>query len=89
MITKTNLAESLAVTGVTKTVAAATVDLVLAAIADALAAGNQVKLAGIGTFTVKDTKARMARNPQSGEPVPVPAGKKVAFKIASDLKARL
>ena len=47
--------------------------------------GEDVKT-GIVTFTVKDTKARVARNLHTGEQINVPAGKKVAIKISKTLK---
>lgn len=47
---------------------------------------EDVRIAGFGHFTVKETKARQSRNPRTGEPVAVPAGRKVAFKPASELK---
>jgi DNA-binding protein HU-beta len=38
---------------------------------------------------VKDTAARTARNPQTGEEVKVPAGKKARFKPGKALKESL
>jgi DNA-binding protein HU-beta len=52
----------------------------------ALAQGQDVVLRGIGKFTVKATAARAARNPITGDPVQVAAGKKVAFKVHKALK---
>lgn len=65
------------------------VDASIDAIATALVAGEKVQIAGLGVFEVKATKARTGRNPQTGQPVPIAAGKKLAFKAASDLKGRL
>lgn len=47
---------------------------------------EKVVLPGIGTFSVKETAARTARNPQTGAVVEIPAGKKVAFKVTPSLK---
>ena len=58
-------------------------------VAHQLAAGETVRLEGIGTLSVKDTAARQARNPRTGETVEVPAGRKIAFKISKLLKERL
>ncbi len=41
---------------------------------------------GFGTFTVKKRKARTGRNPQTGEAIKIKASKKVAFRVAKDLK---
>ena len=48
--------------------------------------GGFVSLPGIGKLCVKATKARTARNPKTGELVDVPAGRRVAFSVAKNLK---
>lgn len=58
-------------------------------VANALVAGEKVQIAGLGVFEVKATAARLGRNPATGEPVNIPAGKKISFKPAADLKAKL
>jgi DNA-binding protein HU-beta len=55
-------------------------------IAAALRAGDDVRVNDFGTFSVKDTAARQARNPSTGAVVDVPAGRKVSFKPATTLK---
>jgi DNA-binding protein HU-beta len=42
-----------------------------------------------GTFTVKKRKARMGRNPQTGEKIKIKASKTVGFKPAPSLKSSL
>jgi nucleoid DNA-binding protein len=54
-----------------------------------LSSGSKIDLYGLGTFKVKDTAARNRRNPQNGNIIPVPAGKKVSFKAAPALKAAI
>lgn len=56
---------------------------------DELCAGGKVPLTGIGSFVVKDSPARMSRNPQTGEPVHVPAFRRVYFRPSNILKAAL
>ena len=46
----------------------------------------KIKLDGLGVFQLKDRKARMARNPRTGEMVSVPAKKVVKFRVLKDLK---
>jgi DNA-binding protein HU-beta len=65
------------------------VNAVFEAIAAALKSGNEVRLPAFGVFDVKDTAARTARNPQTGEEVKVPAGKKARFKPGKALKESL
>jgi len=76
-------------TGVTRKVADQAVALVFDAIADALASGEKVMIAGFGAFDVRDRPARTGRNPRTGEPVAVPASRAVGFKAGKALKDRL
>lgn len=59
------------------------------AIADGLARGEEVKIAGLGIFDVRPTKGRIGRNPATGESLEIPAGKKIRFRPSSDLRERL
>lgn len=54
--------------------------------ADRLAAGEKVQIAGFGGFEVKERAARTGRNPVTGEAVEIPAGRTVAFKAGKQLK---
>ena len=65
------------------------VNAVFEAITDALKKGQDVRLPNFGVFDVKDTAARVARNPQTKEEVQVPAGKKARFKPGKALKELL
>lgn len=47
---------------------------------------SKIKLEGLGVFQLKDRKARMARNPRTGEQVQVAAKKVVKFRVIKDLK---
>mgnify|MGYP006193835173 CR=1 FL=1 len=51
-----------------------------------LAAGDSVKIVGFGEWSVKDTAARTGRNPKTGEPIEIAAGRKVVFKPGTGLK---
>jgi DNA-binding protein HU-beta len=54
---------------------------------EALLAGEEVKLAGFGTFMAQEKAATTARNPRNPEEViEVPAKKVVKFKISKKLK---
>ncbi len=52
---------------------------------DALKGGMKVSLTGLGSFSVKERRGRIARNPKTGEKVDVPAKKVVKFKPGKDL----
>jgi DNA-binding protein HU-beta len=47
---------------------------------------HKIKLDGLGVFQLKDRKARIARNPRTGETVNVPAKKVVKFRVLKVLK---
>ena len=75
--------------GFSKSDAEKIVDSLLAAIADALKRGAEVRLTGFGTFTVATRAAGQARNPRTGEPVIVAASHQPKFKAAKALKEAL
>ncbi|MFC4454105.1 HU family DNA-binding protein [Deinococcus sonorensis] len=56
---------------------------------EALKSGQTIGLPGVGTLSVRETAARQGVRPGTSEKIQIPAGKKVAFKIASDLKKSL
>lgn len=86
-MSKTELAAAIAAkTGISKKDAEAVVGAALDAITEALKAGDKVQLIGFGTFEVRDRPARMARNPRTGEEIPVPASKAPTFKAGKALK---
>ncbi len=62
------------------------VSAMIDAITDALCEGEKVQLVGFGSFEVKKREARVGRNPQSGEPVEIPATKVPVFKAGKLLK---
>lgn len=61
-------------------------DAMISSVSDALKGGDQVVLVGFGTFSVKDRAARTGRNPQTGEPIDIPAAKIPSFKAGKALK---
>ncbi len=48
--------------------------------------GTDVPLSGLGKFKVQNRKARIGRNPQTGESIKIPAKKVVKFTVAKNLK---
>jgi DNA-binding protein HU-beta len=47
---------------------------------------KKAKLDGLGIFRVKQSKARMGRNPATGEPIKIKAKTRVRFTVAKALK---
>lgn len=62
------------------------IDRVLEEISQSLVRGEKVELRDFGVFKVKQRKARLGRNPKTGEEVQVPARKVVHFKVGKELK---
>lgn len=58
----------------------------LEVIVDALSRGETVELRNFGIFKVKSRKGRTGRNPRTGEKVPVPPKRVVAFKPGLHMK---
>jgi DNA-binding protein HU-beta len=48
--------------------------------------GDRVRMAGLGILEVRNREARMGRNPATGESIQIVASKKVAFRVAKELK---
>ena len=76
-------------TGATKVDARKTIDLVFAAITDAVAKGEEVSLNGFGKFKVKDVPAREGRNPATGAVLTIAASRKLSFTVAKAVKDQL
>jgi DNA-binding protein HU-beta len=47
---------------------------------------GEFTLPGMVKLSVRKSKARMGRNPATGEAIKIKASKKVAFRVAKDLK---
>lgn len=75
-----NVAEE---TGLSAQQASAAVTAALDGIAQGVAAGESVALAGFGTFERRQRAARTGRNPQTGEPIEIAASSAPAFKPAA------
>jgi nucleoid DNA-binding protein len=62
------------------------VEAVLNGIARGLKRVKKVQITGFGAFEVRKRRARMGRNPQTGERLEIAASKTVAFKPAPRLR---
>ena len=72
--------------GLSKAVAKDAVDGVFEAIGEALTNGEEVQIAGFGTFGARNRTARTGRNPQTGEVLSIPASKTPSFKAGRALR---
>lgn len=86
-MTKSQLVQKLSDdTGVTKKQAGDLLEKLVDTTVASVKKGDPVKIPGLGTFRKVQTKARMGRNPQTGEPIKIPARKKVRFSVAKTFK---
>lgn len=84
---KADLVEKIAAsTGISKTNAAAAIDVIVDAVTVALKKGDRVTLVGFGTFSVSHRKARNGRNPQTGSVLKIAARKVAKFTPGVELK---
>ena len=75
--------------GLTRQDCAGLVERTLDLIAEALAGGQTVKLSGFGVFQVRAKRARMGRNPKTGEPAPIQPRRVIGFRASQVMKARV
>ena len=65
------------------------VSIVLTEIKQALKRGDRVELRGFGMFSTNTQKARISRNPKTGEKVNTPEKKTIHFKMAKEMFKKL
>lgn len=65
------------------------VQMVLDIIVESLSKGETVELRNFGIFKVKSRKARLGRNPKTGENVQIPQKKVVTFKAGLVMKEKV
>ncbi len=64
-------------------------NIILKEIKHTLKRGERVELRGFGVFSTKIQKARISRNPKTGEKVHTPEKRTINFKMAKDLFNKL
>jgi len=64
-------------------------DIIIKEIKETLKRGERVELRGFGVFFTNIQKARISRNPKTGEKVNTPEKKTIHFKMAKDLFRKL
>ena len=64
-------------------------DIILSEIKRALKRGERVELRGFGVFSTNIQKARLSRNPKTGEKVNTPEKRTIHFKMSKDLFRKL
>ena len=89
-VTKKELIDQIAdATGQKRVVVKTTVQSFLDSIIVELGKGNRLEFRDFGVFEVKQRRARMAQNPKTMAPVPVPPKRTVKFKVGRLMKLTL
>ena len=65
------------------------VDLFFSILSDGIAKNKEVKLMGLGTFSVKHKNERVGRNPKTGKEAVIEARNVISFRPAKNLKDSL
>lgn len=85
---KTELIDQVAsASGLSKKDVATVIDEVFDTVMAAVRSGEKVSIPGVIAFEQVERKARQGYNPQTGEPMPIPASKAVKITAGSRLKA--
>jgi DNA-binding protein HU-beta len=89
-MTKSDIVAALATeAGINKAQAQAALESLIDACKQEVKAGRSFRLTGLGTFTLKQSKARQGVNPATGEKIQIKASKRMAFKAGSQVSAIL
>ncbi len=75
--------------GFTRKESAEMVEAVFALMKNTLESGEDLKISGFGSFTVKKKADRRGRNPQTGESITIEARRILTFKPSGVLKAQI
>ncbi len=72
--------------GISRNESSEFVERILEEVSASLEGGDTVKISSFGTFSVRQKKLRMGRNPKTGEEVPITPRRVVTFRASHVLK---
>lgn len=75
--------------GFSKKESAEIVELVFDTLKETLERGDKIKISGFGNFQVRQKKARVGRNPQTGKEIEISARRVLTFRPSQVLKSAL
>jgi DNA-binding protein HU-beta len=75
--------------GLTKADAGKAVEALVGTITEALQQGDEIRIAGFGSFGISERGERQGRNPQTGAPITIAASKAAKFTAAKAVKDAL
>jgi len=65
------------------------VETIFDSVVRALRAGDKIEIRGFGSFRTRQRKARVGRNPKTGEEVPILPRQVLVFKPSNVLKSKI
>ena len=87
-LTRMDLGESLVrEIGLSRSESSDLVESVLAHLSDTLVSGEMVKISSFGTFSLRDKKARVGRNPKTGEEAAIVPRRVLTFSPSHLMKS--
>lgn len=72
--------------GLTRKDSGEILDMILEEISDNLSQGNDVKLSSFGTFSLRDKKSRVGRNPKTGVEAEITSRRVISFKPSQTMR---
>ena len=75
--------------GLSRNESAELVETVLNHISNALINGEQVKISAFGTFSTRNKKQRIGRNPKTGTEIPITSRRVISFKASQIMKEKV
>jgi len=75
--------------GLSRQECATLVERTLELMVEALERGETVKLSGFGVFQVREKRARMGRNPKTGEPAAIHQRRVITFRASQIMKGKV
>ena len=75
--------------GLSRHECAGLVERTLELMVEALERGETVKLSGFGVFQVREKRARMGRNPKTGEPAAIHPRRVITFRASQIMKGKV
>ena len=75
--------------GLSRNESAELVETVLNHISNALINGEQVKISAFGTFSTRNKKQRIGRNPKTGTEIPITSRRVISFKASQIMKQKV
>jgi integration host factor subunit alpha len=89
-LTRADLAESIhRKIGLSRADSSGLVEAILRHMCESLSGGENVKIAGFGTFILRDKTQRIGRNPKTGVEVPIAPRRVLTFRASQIMRDRI